>query len=106
MHIYQRDDKKINKNFIKKCIMQKSCQDKPKSKYYIVNESLNKRGVQTPSDSETPSATAMGKISATLVKMMNTDKKQGVTATEVQAFKNQVTIYLDQALTYESFLER
>jgi hypothetical protein len=48
----------------------------------------------------------MGKISETLVKMRDTDKNQGVTATEVQVFKNQVAIYLDQALTYESFLER
>lgn len=71
-----------------------------------INDLLSKRGVSIPEDSEIPSATAMGKISATLVEMRNIDQKQGLTATEVQAFKSQVTIYLDQALTYESFLER
>jgi hypothetical protein len=38
--------------------------------------------------------------------MRDVDKKQGVTAFEVAAFKGQVVIYLDQALTYENFLER
>lgn len=71
-----------------------------------INDFLNKRGVQPIDDSETPSATAMKKISETLVKMRDTDQKQGVTSTEVQGFKNQISIYLDQALTYESFLER
>jgi len=71
-----------------------------------INEVLSKRGIPVGDDSEIPSATAMGKISSTLTKMRDTDKKQGVTAMEVQAFKNQVAIFLDQALTYESFLER
>jgi hypothetical protein len=71
-----------------------------------INDILSKRGVPMPEDSETPSATAMEKISGTLVKMRDTDQKQGVTSIEVQAFKNQISIYLDQALTYESFLER
>jgi hypothetical protein len=71
-----------------------------------VNAFLGERGVQSIDDSETPSATAMARISETLVKMRDTDRKQGVTAFEAQAFTNQVSIYLDQALTYESFLER
>lgn len=71
-----------------------------------INDLLSKGGVSIPDDSEIPSATAMGAISATLVKMRDTDQKQGLTATEVWAFKSQVSIYLDQALTYESFLER
>ena len=71
-----------------------------------INEILTKRGLPIPDDNEIPSAVALGKISGTLAKMRDTDKKQGVTATEVQAFRNQVAIYLDQALTYESFLER
>jgi len=71
-----------------------------------VNEILTKRGVAILDDDEAPSATALTKISETLEKMRETDEKQGVTAFEVQAFKNQVTIYMDQALTYESFLER
>ena len=71
-----------------------------------VNKALKNRGVAPLSDDEIPSATALRKISATVVKMRDTDKKQGVTAYEAQAFKNQATIYMDQALTYESYLER
>lgn len=71
-----------------------------------INDVLSKRGVPIPDDSETPSATAMGKISLTFAKMRDTDQKQGLTPTEVEAFKGQVSIFMDQALTYESFLER
>jgi len=71
-----------------------------------VNDFLNKRGVPILDDTNAPSATAVSKISKTLVKMRDTDQKQGVTATEVQAFKNQICTYMDQALTYENFLKR
>lgn len=71
-----------------------------------MNDYLSNRGVPMLDDSDTPSASAMAKISETLVKMKNTDQKQGITTIEVQTFKNQVIIYLDQALTYESFLDR
>jgi hypothetical protein len=71
-----------------------------------MNKALKNRGVAPLSDDEIPSATALRKISETVVKMRDTDKKQGVTATEAQAFKGQATIYMDQALTYESYLER
>ena len=67
---------------------------------------LSKKGIPVPDDTVAPSASAMTKISGTFAKMRDTDEKQGVTAIEVQAFKNQVSIYLDQAFTYESFLER
>lgn len=70
------------------------------------NDILSKRGIPIPNDFKTPSETALARISKTLAKMRDTDKKQGLTATEVQAFKNQVSIYLDQALTYENFLKR
>lgn len=52
------------------------------------------------------SAVAMQKISETITKMRDTDKKQGVTATETAAFKGQTAIYLNQALVYENFLKR
>jgi len=79
----------------------------PKTKNIVaVNTWLEKRGLPAVTDDEVPSATAIGKISATLKKMRDTDHKQGVSATEVQAFRNQVSIYMDQAITYESFLER
>jgi hypothetical protein len=71
-----------------------------------VNRALKSRGIELVNDDETPSATALRKVSATVTKMRNTDKKQGVTAYETQAFKNQASIYMDQALTYESYLER
>lgn len=71
-----------------------------------VNESLNKREVANLDDSEIPSATALSKISGALIVMRVADQKQGLTATEIQGFKNNVSIYLDQALTYESFLKR
>ena len=38
--------------------------------------------------------------------MRDTDRKQGLTAFEVGAFKGQATIYFDQAITYENFLQR
>jgi hypothetical protein len=71
-----------------------------------VNKVLKERGVQPLADSEIPSATALKEISKTIAKMRDTDRKQGVTAFEAQAFRNQAVIYLDQALTYESYLER
>lgn len=71
-----------------------------------VNEYLRSRDVEVLEDENVPSATALEKISETIAKMRNTDKKQGITALEAEAFKGQVVIYLDQAMTYESFLER
>lgn len=71
-----------------------------------VNEYLAKRGITITDTGEVPSAAALEQISITLTKMRDVDKKQGVTAFEVAAFKGQVVIYLDQALTYENFLER
>ena len=71
-----------------------------------VNEYLAKRGINLSGSGDVPSAAALEQISITLTKMRDVDKKQGVTAFEVAAFKGQVVIYLDQALTYENFLER
>ena len=71
-----------------------------------VNEFLDKRDIPKLDDSEVPSATVLKNISKTLVKMRGTDEKQGLTAVEVEGFKGNVSIYLDQVLTYESFLKR
>lgn len=71
-----------------------------------VNEYLRSRDVEVLDDEDAPSATALKEISETITKMRDTDKKQGVTEFEVKAFKSQAVIYLDQAMTYESFLER
>jgi len=73
-----------------------------------INQFLQNRGAPPiVEDAATPpSAHAIKKISETVAKMRDTDKKQGVTAIEVQAFKGQASIYFDQAITYENFLKR
>jgi hypothetical protein len=75
-----------------------------------VSEAVKKivgvRGAAGDASQIIPSSTALQEISKTVAKMRDTDKKQGVTALEVQAFRGQVLIYMDQALTYEAALER
>jgi hypothetical protein len=71
-----------------------------------VNEVLEKRGIDILDANDAPSAVAMEQISATMTKMRDVDIKQGVTPFEVKLFRGQVVIYLDQAITYESYLER
>lgn len=70
------------------------------------NERLKKRGVSTLiSAGETaPSATALKNVVANIAKMKDTDKQQGITAFEVQAFKGNIELFFDQALTYERYL--
>lgn len=72
------------------------------------NERLTKRGISTLTSvgGIAPSATALEQIIANLTKMRDTDQKQGLKALEVQAFKNNIQLYLDQALTYEKFLNQ
>lgn len=69
-----------------------------------INDKLNKDGKDIVLGSEAPSVGALQGISKALNVMSVQDKANGLTATEVTAFKNNVSIYLDQALTYESFL--
>lgn len=71
-----------------------------------INKILTDRGIEIPVDGEAPSVFAVGKIAETIIKMRDTDKKQGITEGEAQAFKNQAAIFLDQAMTYENFLKR
>lgn len=79
----------------------------PKTKVTeIANKYLAQRGLPALTDDQIPSATALHKVSETIAKMRDTDKKQGLTGMEVTAFKGQAAIYLDQAITYESFLQR
>jgi hypothetical protein len=70
------------------------------------NDRLKQRGVSTliSSGDTAPSATAIKNVLANIRKMKDTDKLQGVTAFEVQAFKGNIELFLDQALTYERFL--
>lgn len=81
----------------------------PKNKVTdAINKLLEKRGGKPIDDDDAtpPSAHSIKKIAETLAVMRNTDKKQGVTSYEAQAFKGQLVIYLDQAITYENFLQR
>ena len=79
----------------------------PKTKVTeIANKYLTQRGLPALTDDQIPSATALHKVSETITKMRDTDRKQGLTGMEVRAFKGQAAVYLDQAITYESFLER
>ncbi|WP_429235066.1 hypothetical protein [Aeromonas salmonicida] len=73
-----------------------------------INNFLEERGGQPIIDdgSTPPSAHAIKKIAESLAKMKDVDKKQGLTMYEVKAFKGQVVIYFDQAITYENFLQR
>lgn len=81
----------------------------PKNKVTdAINKLLEKRGGKPIDDDDAtpPSAHSIKRIAETLTKMRDTDKKQGVTAYEAQAFKGQLVIYFDQAITYENFLQR
>ena len=71
------------------------------------NSSLQKKGTTLISTNQTaPSATALKNVTANVTKMKQTDKLQGITATEALAFKNNITLFFDQALTYERFLNK
>src|SRR5690606_1922305 len=70
-----------------------------------VNEMRQAKGSNSITG-EYPSAFAFEKIADTFKKMKDTDKQNGIKSLALQAFKGQVEIYLDQAITYESFLKR
>jgi len=74
----------------------------------VINSALERRGGKAlPADETTPpSAHPLKKVAAALAKMRDTDRKQGLTQYETMAFQGEVNIYLDQALTYENFLQR
>lgn len=69
-----------------------------------LKERLAKRGITFDESSGLPSTNAIKKISDTIAMMRKTDQEQGMTAFEVAAFKGQVAIFLQQAITYENFL--
>lgn len=70
-----------------------------------INEMLAAKGSSNVTG-DYPSAFAFEKIAETFKKMKETDKQNGIKPIALQAFKGQVEIYLDQAITYESFLKR
>jgi hypothetical protein len=70
-----------------------------------INEILGAKGSATIFG-EFPSAFAFEKIAETFKKMKDSDRQNGIRPLAIQTFKGQVEIYLDQAITYESFLKR
>lgn len=70
-----------------------------------INKLLQSKGSGAITE-EYPSAFAFQKIAETFAKMKETDKERGIKPIAIQAFKGQVEIFLDQAITYESFLKR
>lgn len=87
--------------------MQSRARPVPKNKVTDkVNAYLESRGISGLSDSEAPSAAALEEVSKNLSKMRDTDKAGGLNPAVVAVFKNAVVISMDQALTYEAFLER
>lgn len=72
----------------------------------LIDRALSLKNINLPDDGKVPSASSLQTISGTFAKMKDTDKLQGVTATEVEGFKRSIKISISQALTYENFLER
>ncbi|WP_026450344.1 hypothetical protein [Aequorivita capsosiphonis] len=70
-----------------------------------INKLLQDRGSAPISDNY-PSAFAFEQIANTFKKMKQTDREKGLREFAIKAFKGQVEIFLDQAITYESFLKR
>ena len=87
--------------------MQSRARPVPKNKTTEkVNAYLTSRGISGLDDGEAPSAAALEEVSKNLSKMRDTDRAGGLNPTVVAMFKNAVVISMDQALTYEAFLER
>ncbi|MES9903501.1 MAG: hypothetical protein ABW168_12610 [Sedimenticola sp.] len=71
-----------------------------------VNEYMVSRGMGPLTGDVAPSANSLEQISKQLVKMKEVDSSSGLNAPVVAIFKNAVIISMDQAVTYESFLDR
>ena len=70
-----------------------------------INKLLDEKNKPT-SANDYPSAFAFNRIVENLVKMKATDQKTGLKPIVIQAFKGEIEIFLDQAITHESFLKR
>ena len=71
-----------------------------------VNKFLDDRGQPLLDDDEAPSAAALEQVSKQLAKMKEVDRERGLGELVIPPFRNAVIISMDQAITYESFLER
>lgn len=70
-----------------------------------INQRLQTKNSETISG-DYPSAFAFEKIAETLRKLKEKDQEMNLTAPVIEVFTGQIKIYLDQAITYESFLKR
>jgi len=75
-----------------------------------VNDLLAQQGkpqlTADPNFSDYPSVRAMHDAEVTLIAMQTEDARAGLHGMAVNAFENQATTYLSQAITYENFLNR
>ncbi|GAA5445094.1 hypothetical protein Misp06_03287 [Microbulbifer sp. NBRC 101763] len=71
-----------------------------------INNYLDSTNSNISFESAPPSVASLEKISSSLNRMRKEDEDKGLRATAVALFKNEVVISMDQALTYESFLNR
>lgn len=71
------------------------------------NAGLSSRGIGTISvGTVAPSSSALAQVVKNLEAMKTDDKTSGLTTTEISAFKGFIDLYLDQAVTYEKFLNK
>jgi hypothetical protein len=71
-----------------------------------VNEYLASRDQVPMTDGVAPSANSLAQVSKQLSKMREVDCASGLSVGAVKVFRNAVTISMDQAITYEAFLNR
>ncbi|MCO1335142.1 hypothetical protein MO867_12450 [Microbulbifer sp. OS29] len=71
-----------------------------------INQYLDSTSQDITFDQQAPSVASLQKIAESLNRMRTEDEDQGLNALAVSLFKNEVVISMDQALTYESFLNR
>jgi len=71
-----------------------------------VNEYLESQGKQALTGGEAPSAAALDEVSKNLVRMKSQDDNKGLKPGAIATFKNAIVLSMDQAITYEAFLDR
>ncbi|WP_444923023.1 hypothetical protein ACJJH9_12930 [Microbulbifer sp. DLAB2-AF] len=71
-----------------------------------INNYFSSTGADIVFNEQPPSVNSLKKISSSLNRMRKEDEDKGLRSTIVALFKNEVVISMDQALTYESFLNR
>ncbi|WP_444931715.1 hypothetical protein ACJJIF_08105 [Microbulbifer sp. SSSA002] len=106
---YSKRDKKYHALIgrVEALAMQSNTRPAPESKALKkINEYLRSTGREISFERVPPSVASLEKISESLNMMRTADEDQGLNATAVSLFKNEVVISMDQALTYESFLNR